>query len=185
MARFERVPARYAALTGLCAKSWLRRVCFSNKFINDLRRKSCTYPGSLVSELESSFFYYTIKNAIFVGVVPCRPLTYWLCLVLTLAISDPPLSPLLSLNPFFPRSRNLFFPNGYRRLQCINNIAARIKRGSAMRTSYNDNHASLPNFEPSRTMCNRNAFNSPALLCLINDRLYLLTCHLFIHFIFK
>src|SRR5579864_4027831 len=121
-------------------------------------------------------FNYTIQNAIFVA--------------FAMTISAIPACHAgsiheLTLNPFFSRYRHLFFPNSHSRFQCVNNIAARIKRLCAMRTSNNNNHTGLPDFEPPHAMCQSNTFNPPALLCFMNNSLYLFTRHLLIHLIFK
>ena len=54
-----------------------------------------------------------------------------------------------------------------------------------MRTGYDNNHTGFADFEPSKAVCESDAFNTPTLLCLMNDSLNLFMCHLFVHFIFE
>src|SRR5438105_13495762 len=106
-------------------------------------------------------------------------------LVLLRHVREPPTVSKSTFYPFFTIGRDLLFPDGYGRLQGINDIATGIKSFGSMWRGYHNNDTGLTYLQSTEAVRNRNALYPPAPFSFGNNRANLLLCHLWIDIIFK
>src|SRR5437667_8042122 len=91
----------------------------------------------------------------------------------------------LALDPFLSICGNLFFPDGYSTFECVDNIAACLECFGPVRSGNDNNDAGLSYLQASKTVCDGDSLDSPALLYFLDNCAYLLFCHLFIYIVLQ
>src|SRR5579872_2837968 len=79
----------------------------------------------------------------------------------------------------------LFLPDRHSAFECIDDPAASIEGGRAVRRGYDDQDAGLTDFQPAQTMHYGEIADGKLPQRLLGERVHLLDSHLFIGFIIQ